>query len=363
MLSTFIIWLPFLLNWDSIGHLRFERPLSMLNIYRHWDGPLYILIAKTFYNAREGLLMTSPLGLPANYFPAHFPLYPFLISLGAPLLGYLKSMLVWPVLFAALYASALYFVTEKLKLSRSPLILALVALFFTPRLFIVRSVGGTETMFMFFVLVSAYFFLERRYLPAAILGAFAAFTRSPGILLFFAYGAYFLETWVKKRKLELSWGWILLIPTATLAVFALYYYQTGDFLAYFHSGDNIHLLFPPFQVFDSGASWVATGWLEDVYFLFLFYLLVLFTMYSVPKLRPAFYLVLAFFLAIVSVQHRDIARYSLAMLPFGLIAFDRLFSSRKFLAAMIILLPALYFYTWNFLMTNMAPITEWRPFQ
>ncbi len=361
--STFILWMPFILKWSSIGHLKSQLGLSMLDLYKHWDGALYIIVAKSWYNPGSVLLQQAPLGLEPGYFTAHFPLYPLLISLFSPILGYLKSMLAVPVLFGLLYGCLFYTFLKHFKLTRQPLLLSLVALFFSPRFFVVRSIGAPETIFMFLILASIFLFMKQKIWLASLVGGLAVFTRSPGILLFFAYGAYYLERFIKEKKIVWQSIWLLLIPLSLILLFIFYYYQTGDFWAYFKSGDNIHLLFPPFQVFNQNATWVGTGWLEDIMFIYLFYLLALFNLWSKPSLRPVFWFVLVYFLAIISVEHKDIARYSLPMLPFALVAFEKFFTSRKWLLALVILLPALYVYSWNFMLHNVAPITQWNLFQ
>src|SRR3989338_2662172 len=59
---------------------------------------------------------------------------------------------------------------------------------------------------------------------------------------------------------------ILLIPSSLILVFVLYKVRLNDFFAYFHSGDNIHLFFPPFQIFNYSQPWVGTYWLEEIIF-------------------------------------------------------------------------------------------------
>lgn len=335
----------------------------MLDLYSHWDGALYVIVAKTWYNPATALLKQHVLGLSPLYFTAHFPFYPFLISLFAPVLGYLKSMLAWPIIFSLLYSYLFYYFVKYFKISTRPLLLTLVALFFTPRFFVIRSVPAPETIFMFAVLGSIFLFLKKRVFMASIMAGLAVFVRSPGILLFVGYGMFFLEKLIKTKKLDLRAFYLLLIPLSLVLIFVFYYLRTGDFFAYFHSGDNIHLLFPPFQVFNQNATWVGTGWLEDLMFVFMFYLIALFRLFEIKKLRPIFWFVLVYFMAIISVEHRDIARYSLPILPFALMAYSQFLTSRKFVVAVLLLLPALYFYSWNFLLHNVAPITDWSLFQ
>ncbi|MCR4329734.1 MAG: glycosyltransferase family 39 protein [Candidatus Roizmanbacteria bacterium] len=359
LLSTFILWAPFLFKWNSAGYVYVPKGLSMLDLYKHWDGPLYIVVAKTFYNTSSTILKGSFLGLSPGYFAAHLPLYPLFIRSTAWLVGYLPSMLLWPVIGAVAYTNFFYFFVRKYTLSSRPLILTIVAAFITPRFFVVRSIGAPETLFLFFMLVSVHFFIQKKYLYAGVAGGLTILTKSPAILLFGAYGLWIIAEYIRTKKIHSTWISLLLIPLSLVGLFGWFAYSSGDFFAYFHSGDNIHLFFPPFQVFDVNARWVGTGWLEDILFIYMFYLSTLFSLYSIKKLRAVFYFALLFYIAIISVQHRDIARYSLPLLPFGLIAHEQFFTSKKFMIAMVILLPALYMYAWNFILFNQAPITDW----
>lgn len=361
VVSTVILWIPFLFHFQSINGAYIETP-NFQTVLKHYDGPLYIIPAKTLYNINDPLFSVHPLGLSPMYFAAHLPVYPLFIKILAPFMGYLKSMLVITLLFSIAFFNFFYFFLKKLKITEHPFILTFVLLFFTPRFLVVRSVGSPETLFLFMVLASVYFFIQKKYFFAGIVGAFATMTKTPGILLFAGYILYFVEYFIKNKKREIKSFWILLIPCGILLVFLLYWKQYGDFFAYFHSGDNIHLLFPPFSAFNFQKIWVGTAWLEEIVFLFFFYLLALLTLHQNKLMRPVFYFMLIFFIAIISVQHRDISRYALPLLPFALIAFEKFFTSKKFLIVLIILLPAIYLYAWNFMLYNIAPISDWTPF-
>ncbi|HLD26925.1 MAG TPA: hypothetical protein VJB63_03145 [Patescibacteria group bacterium] len=361
VVSTCVLWIPFLFHFQSINGIQVETP-NFQTVLKHYDGPLYIIPAKTLYNINDPLFESHPMGLTTKYFAAHLPLYPLFIKALAPILGYLKSMLTITVFFSIAFFNFFYYFLRKLKITEQPLILTLVLLFFTPRLLVVRSVGSSEPLFLFLILASVFFFIQKKYFFAGILGGLAAMTKTPGILLFIGYVFWFVEHYIKTRKVEISWIWILLIPIGLLLVFLLYWQQYGDFFAYFHSGDNIHLIFPPFSVFNFQKNWVGTAWLEEIVFLYFFYLISLFTLYHNKLLRPAFYFALIFFLAAISIQHRDISRYTLPLLPFAAIVYEKFFTSKKFLITLIILIPAIYLYAWNFMLYNIAPITDWSPF-
>ena len=361
IISTLVLWLPFILKFKEINHIKVED-IGFQHIVRHWDGPLYIIPAKTLYNLKDPVINLSPMGYDPKYFAAHLPLYPLTIRLFANFLSYPLAMVFSTLFFSVFLLNFFYFFIKRLKLTEMPLLLTMVLAFFTPRFFVVRSIGSPEPLFMFLVLSSIYFFTSKKYLLAGLLGGLATATKTPGLLLFFAYGLFFIEEWFKTKKIKTNWSGIFLIPAGLLTAFCLYWKQYGDFFAYFNSGDNIHLVFPPFSVFNFQKNWVGTGWLEDIIFVYIFYFLAILTIYEKKELRVVFYFMTVFFLSIIFVQHRDIARYSLPLLPFGLISFERFFTGKKFLVIMLLLLPAVYFYAWNFLLYNTAPIADWTPF-
>lgn len=330
-------------------------------IYRHFDGPLYIIPAKTLYGIEEirTLNRDSVLAQNPKYFSAHLPLYPIMIRTLAPVLGFLKSMLAVNVLFTVLLSFLFYYLLKHFKLTKHPLILTVVLLFI-PRFLVIRTVGAPESLFLFLVLLSLFFFEKGKYALAGLFGALSVATKTPGILLFASYGLVFLEELIKTKKIKSSWFWIFLIPAGFFAVCGLYAWQMGDVLAYFHSGDNIHLV-SPFSVFDFQKNWVGTAWLEEIVFYFIMYGLAIYQLKD-TKYRSFFYFAIVFLTATLFVQHRDISRYSLPLWPLACIAFADFFTSRKFLTVASIMLLGIYLYAWNFLIYNVMPINEWLPF-
>ena len=117
-------------------------------------------------------------------------------------------------------------------------------------------------------------------------------TKTPGILLFAGYGLVFVERFIKTKKISWQWLGIILIPLGLLGVFGLYAVQYKDFFAYFHSGDNIHLVFP-YSVFNFQKSWVGTAWLEEIIFYYFMYGLALINLKD-SKYRSFFYFGLVF---------------------------------------------------------------------
>ncbi len=356
--STLLLYIPIIANLT--GFLGFSNiQTSLLTIYQNFDGVLYIVPAKTWYFPEAISNLRLELPLATEYYAAHLPLYPLFISIFAIVLGYLKSMIFTTILFAVLLALFFYKFLQKFEITVHPLLLTIVFLFL-PRFLVVRSVGAPETLFMLLVLVSIYFFEKKSIFLAGVFGALAAATKTPGILLFVAYGLVFIEQLIKNRKFQLNWFYILIIPLGLLGVFWLYAIQYGNFFAYFNTGGVVPMPYP-FSAFNFQAKWVETAWIEDIV---LYFFLYLFTIVQLKdsKYRSFFYFSLVFFLGAIFVQHRDLSRYMLPLWPFACIAFEKTFTSKKFLIVLLLLLPAIYLYAVNFLLFNILPISDWQAF-
>lgn len=364
LLLTTLIWLPHILKVPIFYGLDFSQGFS--TIYRNYDGLNYVVVAKTFYNPQS--IAQIPQSLPATYFPAHFPLYPIFIAFLAPILGFLKSMLFVSILFTILSTLAFYFLLKDLKLTSNPLWLSIVFLFIPARWVIVHSVGSPEPMFDFFTILAIYFFAKFHQNPkqsyiwlAALSASFAQLTRPPGILLFLALGIYIVYEFIQKRnmiagiKILPRYLPLVMVPLALVGLFVLFYFSTGNFWAYFHTGDNIHLTFPPFQVFNKAQYWVGDIWLEDIIYIFLLGFLGGILLLRQKLLIPGIF-VLTYLGASILVAHRDIARYTIPIFPFLLIAFERVLVSKEFKIALAIIFLGIYLYSQNFILNNTAPI-------
>lgn len=363
LISSIVLWSPFVLKTTNLLGLNISEP-GFLTIYKHYDGPLYVVPAKTFYNPQAIKNLHLEMTSPTKYFAAHLPLYPALIRIVKEIgifgqLGYMKSMLSVNLLATIGLVLFFYYLLKKFKLTKNPLVLASVLLFL-PRFLVVRSVGAPESLFILMILLSLFFFEKDKFWLAGLFGGLATMTKTPGLLLFGAYGLVFIERLLKDKKINWNWLGILLIPLGLLVVFGIYAVQYKDFLAYFHSGDNIHLVFP-YSVFNFQKTWVGTAWLEEIVFYYFMYGLTVIYLKD-SKYRSFFYFGLVFFTATLFVQHRDISRYSLPLWPLALIAFEKFFTSKRFLLILIILLPAIFLYAWNLLMYNVMPISNWYPF-
>ncbi|MBI1862860.1 DUF2029 domain-containing protein [Candidatus Microgenomates bacterium] len=355
--SSIILWLPFFKqNVIPAVHL---KGTDTGYIYRHYDGPLYIIAAKSFYdpNILRALKIETP--LPDKYYAAHLPLYPITIKLLAPIMGYLKAMIVSTLLATILLVLVFYELLRRFKLSDKPFVLSCVFLFLS-RFLVIRGIGAPEPLFMLCVLISLFSFEKKQYLLAGIFGGLATMTKLPGILLFPAYGLVLVESYMKTKKISPRSVLLLLIPAGLLAVCLIYQLQYHDFFAYWHTGYVVPMPYP-FAAFDHTARWVGTAWLEEVVFYFFVYSLTVVYLKD-SKYRSFYYFSLVFLLGLVFVQHRDISRYSLPLWPLACIAFEKFLTSRKVTIVLLLLLPAIYLYAWNFMQTNVMPVANWAPF-
>ncbi len=370
LVPTLLIWLPFLLRLESFWTIPLPTA-GMATIVANYDGPLYLVVAKTLYKA-DLIKSMFQFTLPTEYYAAHFPLFPLLIKLFAPLFGHIYSMLLVSISSSVL---ALYFffkLAADTVNKKSALWLTTIFALLPARWLIVRSVGSAEPLFIASIIASIYFFRKKQYVFAGIWGALAQLTKSPGILLFVAYAAAivfphlrYLAThsfsgWVEKLQLKKVYP-LLLIPLALILLFAFYGYAMGDFFAYFNSGDNRHIFFPPFTIFNYSAPWVGTFWLEEILFVYLIGALGIAKLFEQKKEIMAWFAGI-FFASILFVAHRDILRYALPVVPFLIIAFADTLNKKAFKYVFALIVIPSYLFALTYISQNVMPISNWTPF-
>lgn len=368
ILPVVLVWLPFLFHITKL----LEIPLvhnGMASIVANYDGPLYIVVAKSLYNAE--IIGNFPFTLPVEYYAAHFPLFPLAIRLFSPILGYPYAMLFVTVLSSV---AAFYFFFKLASLftdNNNALWLTLVFAVFPARWLIVRSVGSAEPLFIAAIIASLYYFKSKKYFLAGFWGAVATLTKSPGILLFIAYGFSIFTAIISRSTVsgftkQLSFKKLaiytplLLIPFSLLGLFYFYKIRFGNFYAYFNSGDNIHIFFPPFQVFNFSQPWVGTFWLEDVLYIYLLGALGFSHLVRLKENVLSWFMGI-FFLSLLFVSHRDVARYALPIIPLLLISFSTFTKFKDYKFVIFFLIIPIYIYTAIFITQNTMPIMDWRP--
>ena len=362
LLPTILIWLPFFLKLNSFWGIPIPQD-GMAVIVSNYDGPLYLVVAKTLYNkALIGGSFQFP--LPTEYYAAHFPLFPLLIKFFGIFINYPYAMLTVTLASSIL---AIYFFKKLISRyvdEKNANFLTFVFSIFPARWLIVRSVGSADPLFVAGILASVYFFKNKKFWTSAIWGMVAALTKSPGILLFAAYVIFYIIEFVKNKKADFNLKKaypLLLIPLGLILVFVFYGFTIGDFFAYFNSGDNIHLSLLPFRVFNYSAPWVGTFWLEEIIFIYAVGAIGVYKLIQKKELELASFTGL-FYLTILFVAHRDILRYFLPAVPFLFVAFSDFLIKKEVKIALGIIMIPIYLYSLAFISQNVMPISNWAPF-
>lgn len=368
IIPTLLVWMPFFLRLPSFWNIPLPKD-GLQTIVSNYDGPLYIAVAKSLYS-QEYIKENFSFPLPYEYYAAHFPLYPLIIRLIAQVTYYPYAMLIATSLGSFI---SIYFFNKLAKeyvKDEDALWLTILFSFFPARWLIVKSVGSPEPIFLGSIIASIYYFKNRKYFLAGLWGALAQLTKSPAILLFVAYlGAILVpnlkimaiskfSTW--KKRLDLKAYPVFAIPVSLLSVFFLYSKTFGNFFAYFNSGDNIHIFFPPFQIFNYSAPWVNTHWLEEVIFI---YMLIAFGIINLIKQKDNIltWFVGTFFISILFVSHRDLIRYALPVVPFLFISFRDVLIKKEAKIVFLVLLIPIFLFSLAFISRNTMPISNWAP--
>jgi|CXWL01.1.fsa_nt_gi hypothetical protein len=365
VVTTALVWLPFALKIESLPGWGLVFDQGLPTIWKNYDGPNYIIVAKTWYNKNEiAARFSNP--LPLEYYPAHLPFYPATIRLLNFFLPGTRAMLLSTLAGSVLAFGMFYKYLNDLKLTKRAIWLTTVLLVLPARFLAVRTIGAPETWFVFFILASLYQFRRKKYFWAFFWGALAQLTKSPAILLFVSYALSLGYDQLKNKKLEikkilLAWP-LLLIPVVIYGLFLFYKSRTGNFWAYFQSGDNFHLFWPPFSIFSpKGKFWTGDFWLEEVLFTWLIYGLGALRLWRKKLTTEAFFMG-TFFATTLFIAHRDVSRYILPIAPLAILAWKDVILKKEFRWILLLMIIPVYLFTWDFLINNQAPIADWAPY-
>jgi hypothetical protein len=360
LLSVFF-WVGFYYNVP--GKLGFPST-TLETVFSNYDGPNYMVIAKCGY-LKNCIATKFSLPQPLEYYPAHFPGFPLLIKYFGLYTSTPKAMLIVSLLGSVGLTLAMYQLFKNYLGSSSAYYLSLVGLFFPARLLVLRLVGAPETLFIATTIFSILLFQKQKYLFSAIMAGLAMTLKSPGVILFMAYLCMAIFDYVKNQKTVevINKYFIYLVgPVIVGLIFYFYFLETGDFLAYFHSGDNIHLNLLPYSVFISNHTWINTIWLEDVIYIFITAMVGLKMLFSKYRFNLIFVYPFLFTLATIFVGHRDISRYLAPAYPFLLLGFNQFFLQKGTKYIVWLIFPAIILYAVNFIIGNTAPISDWTPY-
>jgi hypothetical protein len=327
----------FLVYWP------FRADMSV--VYRFWDGPNYLTVAKTLYAVEPGNPLLAYVYKP-TYFLTHLPLYPLCVRALAWLSGYEPALLFVSVLASVAAVLVFYRLAKDVWRLPSPEFLSLVFLFLPPRWLLYRSTGATESLSIALTLAAILFFERARYGRASLSAALAALTRISGLMLAPAFAVA-----LAREKKWRAFPWLALVPAGLLAYFLFCAFRFGDFFAYFAPhGEKVAALRP----FGFLPTLFQKGLYHQVEFHILLALVYAVGTFRLRERFPVlFWYCLFELLLLVLVSTEDWSRYFLAMAPFALIvAFHDLIDTRAFRWMFAVLAALSIYYAWGTIPLN-----------
>lgn len=340
------------------GYYFFTKGTKLDIVYKNWDGPSYLLAAISMYDPQvayaNNFINSGDIRPDWTWLPAHFPLYPIFIRTFS-FLGGFQAMLFVSVSFTLLSYLALYELIKALKITSHPLAVTLPFIFLSPRWFTVSHVGGSESMFMFFIIMFLLYLSIKDHLKAGIFIALAQATRPHAA--FFVLGMAIIalvDLWRTHnlRDVIKSYYPYLLSPLAIILTFTLYKIQTGNFWAFFDAislTKNLQSI--PFKTFSFPSPNIETFWQEVNAYDYVLYLGACLLMFR-KKLWQFGILGLIYFIPLIYLQHSDISRYAIPLLPFAFIAYSEVIEKKEFTWATLLMSPAIMLYAINFMDHN-----------
>ena len=325
-------------------YIAFSSDISV--VCRYLDGPHYLEVAKTFYQA---VTPANSAQLPEWYFSVHLIGMPFFIRMFLTFLPDCWAMLTTVTFFTALSTVLFYLLLKEGGYVKSPFWLSLIFIFFPPRWYLYHAVAGSEPLFLTFVFASLLFYKKKNSFLAVLMAIGAALTRIFGLLIFPLL--FFLYLKDKKLKpLFLSF----LIPLSLLAHFSYYYFRFGDFFAYFRWNTRQIKAVPFFSQIILRITDDRTAAAE---FFILVSLLTLVGIFQLKKKFPElFCYCLLLFLPIPFLIQVDFSRFFIPVFPFAwLVGFEKYFNSKIFKVLFIPLVIVSYFYLIQAVPTNLFP--------
>jgi hypothetical protein len=356
-------------SWVLLA-LPLHEDLSVL--YRYWDGPMYITVAKTFYNIPRDNPITNAYGWSPQVFAPFLLMYPLAIRLVAPILGYHWGMVFLSVAFSALAAVIFYTMLRDLELSDQPLWLAILFLFVPYRWLIYRSVGASEPMFLALLFLSLFLFAKRRYALSFLAAAIACDTRIQGILLVPTYLVLILID----RRLDLPNKVLLALGTLVIPVLfylnlMLHAWRFGDFLAYLDVNRGMIHPVPFWQMVDHARHAASVGeYINSQLFLVLYAITLvgLARLWSIDRSKVLFVYSLITFIFVTLIVDEDLSRFMIPVASFTwVLGFKEVWRDRKMQWVLPVILLLTYLYAWNLIPVNQAfahttaELLQWRP--
>ena len=346
VIALLLAWAPFLSRMDLV--------------VRHFDGPNYLVVAKTFYVPTK----ENPLpgyALSPSYFAMHTPLYPLVLRVCSLFGGWKAGLFLATGLLAVASAGA-FALYAKEAAPEIPVALAVLAFLFLPaRMFLYRALGASEALMSLLVVLAVLAWRKGRPDWALFLAALSTITRTNGILVVVVLCIALLVA--GRVKTALAGGALAAVPL--LLLFSWYRFLFGDFFALLHvhaesAGGAGRLTFPFAFI---GEMAVRNDWetAEMLLGLHLFFILCAARLW-VKGDRLEAGLIAVHVTLFSLLRERDLARYYLTVAPFAVVVAWRDVWSRPRIAAAVlaVLAPLSVFYAWKTIPMNLCSEPAYR---
>ena len=324
-------------------------------LVRHFDGPNYLVVAKTLYRPTDTNPLPGYVTTP-QYFAVHLPLYPLAVRVAAAVTGWEAGLLVTTAVFGAASAAAWAAYQRVAAPDVAPLAGVLLFLCVPPRHLLYRSIGATEAPMALLVVLAALAWRRGRVGWAFAAASLACVTRINGLLV---VGVLALVLLAERRVREALAGTALaLVPL--LATFAWQGRVLGDAGAFFATHGGKRGLAPFGYVLDltREGRWVDAELLLAV---FLFYAVAAARLWVLGD-RFESALVLAHLGLFALLRETDLPRYALTVAPFAVVlAFRDVWARRQVAAAFLaIAVPVSVAYAWASMPNNLCEPSTYR---
>ncbi|HEV8232323.1 MAG TPA: hypothetical protein VGQ75_08235 [Thermoanaerobaculia bacterium] len=328
--GSFLVYAPFLAH--------------MSDVYRFWDGPNYLTIARTLYDVQPDNPLLAYVRTP-RYFFVHLPMYPLLVR-AVSFFGYQQAMLLVSIVATCVATILFYRLCRDVWKLASPEFLTVVFLFLPPRWLLYRSTGSTEAVYIAFTLAAILFFQRSQVARASIFGAFATLTRISGLMIAPAFAVVLL---LRRKRLR-SMAWLVLIPAVLAGYFLFCAARTSNFFEYFSQHGEKVAAFRPF-------GFLPVLFQKGLYHQAEFHILLA-LVYGVGTSRlrpfPVLFWYCVFELGLhLFISTEDWSRYFLAMAPFALVVgFREVIDTRAFRWIFAPYVVVALYYAWNVIPSN-----------
>ena len=222
--------LAYLVPTSSFQRITLDMPSGSMNIWSHWDGEHYVILAMGGY-----------LHPPDNVSPAFFPLYPLLLRSFAELFGgpiSREALSVWGPLISLLFLPFAFYFIYHIALEgwgeRVARGTVLILAFFPTTFFL--NAAYTESLFLALSAGSMWAMRVRKdLLIACVLAGFAAATRNVGIFLVVPL----MFEWIKDVE-RFRWRgvYLLLAPGGLFAYMVYLWVRFGDPVLFYSAQES-----------------------------------------------------------------------------------------------------------------------------